>query len=110
MRSIRPTVRLVEEFPCRCGGSCLCQGPPGRRPRRARIFVKLPEEPPQLTPAAARTLLSILQKAVDKQKREAEADVKLSALILISHFVRGGISHSGEIRPPRHALYAALCG
>jgi len=39
-----------------------------------RVFVELPEEPPQLTPAAARTLLSILQKAVVKQKREAEAD------------------------------------
>jgi len=63
-----------KEFPCRCGGSCLCQGPPGRRPRRVRVFVELPEEPPQLTPAAARTLLSILQKAVEKQKREAEAD------------------------------------
>ena len=62
------------EFPCRCESACLCQGPPGRRPRRVRIFVELPEEPPQLTPAAARTLLSILQKAADKQKREADGD------------------------------------
>jgi hypothetical protein len=26
---------------------------------------------------------------------------------LVSHFARGSISHLGEIRPPRHALYAA---
>ena len=57
-----------KEFPCRCGGSCLCQGPPGRRPGRVRIFVELPEEPPHRTSAAARTLLSILQG-----RREAEA-------------------------------------
>jgi len=86
----RDAFRLVEpemtyraawwkEFPCRCECACLCHGPPGRRPRRVRIFVELPEEPPQLTPAAARTLLSILQKAVEKQKREAEADGSSSA-------------------------------
>jgi len=68
-----------KEFPCRCESACLGQEPPGRRPRRVRIFVELPEEPPQLTPAAARTLLSILQKAVEKQKREAEADGSSSA-------------------------------
>lgn len=39
-----------EEFPCRCKGACRCQGPPARRPRRARLLVELPEEPPELTP------------------------------------------------------------
>ena len=34
-----------KEFPCRCESACLCQGPPGGRPRRVRIFVELPEEP-----------------------------------------------------------------
>ena len=63
-----------KEFPCRCESACLCQGPPGRPPRRVRIFVELPEQPPELTPAGARTLLSILQKAADKQKREADGE------------------------------------
>jgi hypothetical protein len=62
------------EFPCHCESACLCQGPPGRQPRRVRILVELPDEPPQLTPAAARALLSILQKVVEKQKREADRD------------------------------------
>jgi len=62
------------DFPCRCESASLCQGPPGRRPTQVRMFVELPEEPPQLTPAASRTLLSILQKAADKQKREADRD------------------------------------
>jgi hypothetical protein len=35
-----------KEFHCRCESACLCHGPPGRRPRRVRIFVELPEEPP----------------------------------------------------------------
>jgi hypothetical protein len=61
-----------KEFPCRCEGACFCQGPPGTRPNRVRILVELPGEPPQLTPAAARALLGILQKAADKQKREAD--------------------------------------
>jgi hypothetical protein len=69
-----------KEFPCHCESACLCQGPPGRRPRRVRIFVELPDEPPQLTPAAARTLLGILQqKAGEKQNRDAEADGSSSA-------------------------------
>ena len=59
-----------KDFPCHCESACLCQGAPGRRPRRVRIFVELPEEPPQLT----RALLSILQKTVEKQKREAGTD------------------------------------
>jgi hypothetical protein len=67
------------EFPCHCESACPCQGPPGRRPTRVRIFVELPEEPPQLTPAAARTLLDILQKAGEKRNREAEADGSNSA-------------------------------
>ncbi len=62
------------EFPCRCASACLCQGTLGRRPMRVRIFVEFPEEPPQLTPTAARTLLSLLQTAADKQKREADRD------------------------------------
>lgn len=36
-----------KQFPSRCGGSYLCQGPPGRRPRRVRTFVELPDESPQ---------------------------------------------------------------
>ena len=63
-----------KEFPCRCGAVAFARGRLAARPGRVRIFVELPEEPLQLTPAAARTLLSILQKAVDKQKREAAAD------------------------------------
>ncbi len=61
-----------EEFPCRCKGACRCQGPPARRPRRARLLVELPEEPPELTPDVARALLRVLLKAVAKQKREAD--------------------------------------
>jgi hypothetical protein len=61
-----------EEFPCRCGGACMCQGPPARKPRHVRVLVALPEEPPQLTPGAARVLLRILLEAADKQKPEAD--------------------------------------
>jgi hypothetical protein len=61
-----------EEFPCRCKGACRCQGPPVPRPRRARLLVELPEEPPELTPDAARALLRVLLKAADRQKREAD--------------------------------------
>jgi len=61
----------LTEFPCRCGGTCRYQGPPARKPRHVRILVVLPEEPPQLTPGAARALLRILQEAADKRKREA---------------------------------------
>jgi len=57
------------EFPCRCDGTCCCQGPPITRPKRVRIRVELPDEPPPLTPAAARALLNILLKAADKQNR-----------------------------------------
>ena len=66
-----------EEFPRRCDGACRCRGPPARRHRHARLFVELPEEPPELTPNAARALLRVLLKAVAKQavaKQECEAD------------------------------------
>jgi hypothetical protein len=73
MRSIRPTAPPGgKSSPAAVRALAYARGPPGRRPRRVRIFVELPEEPPELTPAAARTLLSILQKAADKQKREAD--------------------------------------
>jgi hypothetical protein len=62
----------LREFPCRCEGACRCQGPPARKPRHVRILVVLPEEPPQLTPRAARALLRILMEAADKPKREAD--------------------------------------
>lgn len=44
------------------------------QPQNARLHIELPDEPPQLTPEAARVLLRILLKAADKQKREAERD------------------------------------
>jgi hypothetical protein len=53
-------------------GVCLCQGPPARKPHHVRILVVLPEEPPQLTPGAARALLRILLEAAVKPKREAD--------------------------------------
>lgn len=61
----------LREFPCRCKGACCCQEPPAVKPRHVRTLVVLPEEPPQLTPGAARALLRILLEADDKRKREA---------------------------------------
>lgn len=65
-------VAWLREFPCRCEGVCRCQGPPALKARRVRILVVLPEEPPQLTPGAARALLRILLEADDKRKREGD--------------------------------------
>jgi hypothetical protein len=62
------------EFPCRCEGACLCQGPPESKPRHVRVLVVLPEEPPQLTPGAAGVLLRILLKAAEKQAGETDRE------------------------------------
>lgn len=62
------------EFPCHCEAACLCQGPPESKPRHVRVLVVLPEEPPQLTPDAARALLRILLKAAEKQKSETDRE------------------------------------
>jgi hypothetical protein len=53
-------------------GSLPLPGAARAQARRVRILVQLPEEPPELTPDAARALLHILLKAADKQKREAD--------------------------------------
>lgn len=60
------------QFPCQCEGPCGCQGPPPTRPKRPRVLVVLPEEPPELTPDAARALLRILLKAADQQRETNE--------------------------------------
>lgn len=60
-------------YPCKCDGICGCQGPPPKRPRKVRIRVELQEEPPALTPAAARALLRILLKADEAQRPEANS-------------------------------------
>jgi hypothetical protein len=49
-----------KEFPCCCEFGCLCQGPPPGRPRKVRILVEFPDEPPRLPPDAARALLGII--------------------------------------------------
>jgi hypothetical protein len=73
MRNMRPIEQLgMRSFLAGCKGACRCQGPPARRPLRARLLVELPEEPPELTPDAARALLRVLLKAADRQKREAD--------------------------------------
>jgi len=59
-----------QEFPCACAGPCRCQGPPQTRPRRVRLRVDLPEEPPSLPPDAARVLLRILMKAAADGNRQ----------------------------------------
>src|SRR5712691_5767115 len=60
------------QFPCQCEDTCRCQGPPAARPRTPRLLVLLPDEPPQLTPAAARALLRILLKAAHQQHETSE--------------------------------------
>ena len=60
------------QFPCQCEGPCGCQGPPPTRPKRPRLLVVLPDEPPELTPDAARALLRILLKAADQQRETNE--------------------------------------
>ena len=59
-------------FPCTCTHTCRCQGPPPERPRRVRIRFELPDEPPALTPEAARVLLRILEKAAARQQAEGQ--------------------------------------
>ena len=51
-------------FPCECEDICLCRGPPEPQPRRPRVIVILPDEPPAISPAAAKVLRRILQKAI----------------------------------------------
>ena len=64
-----------QEFPCCCESACCCQGPPSARPRSVRILVEFPDEPPQLTPAAARALLRILVQDADERQRRGRGSV-----------------------------------
>lgn len=75
MRSTRPTVPPGgKSSPAAAGAVAPARGRLAAGRDGSASSPNSLKSPPQLTPAAARTLLSILQKAVEKQKREAEAD------------------------------------